>query len=344
MRPRKLLSFIIAIAFSILLFIFIFGYKMMQAPNFLIGSSSRLLFIYPGTSFQILQDKLYTEGYIKDTTTFRWLAHLMHYDKRVLPGAYRLHSDMSNWEAIKILRAGIQEPVNIILTKVDTKAELAEKITQNLAIKAEDFHQLLHDATFVAAYDFTIDNILSMFIPNTYNVYWTISAQKLFEKMYHEYQIFWEKERLQKAAKINLTPIEVSILASIVEKETNKLDEARKIAGVYINRLRRNMKLQACPSLLYIVNDPSAKRVLHSYTRIDSPYNTYKYKGLPPGPLTMPSIAIIDAVLNYETHDYLYFVTREDFSGYHYFSKTFEEHKKNSRKLKKAIKNAAIHK
>lgn len=335
MQFKKIFAGILTIVLLSLSSIFILGYRVMQKPNILVGKTPRLLFIHPKISFNNLQKTLYTEGYITDVSSFKWLARLVHYDKRILPGAYKLYPGMSNWQAIQILRAGIQEPVNITLNKIDTKAELAEKITQNLQISAVGFQTLLNDSSFLRPYGFTTENVLSMFIPNTYNVYWTISPQELFKKMHHEYKKFWKKERLEKARQINLTPIQISILASIVEKETNKLDEAPKIAGVYANRLKRGMKLQADPTLLYILNDPTIKRVLHMHTYIDSPYNTYLYKGLPPGPITMSSIAIIDAVLNYQSHDYLYFVTKEDSSGYHYFAKTFEEHKKNVEKYKK---------
>jgi UPF0755 protein len=313
-------------------------YKVVQKPNILVGQPSKLLFIPPNTSFSVLQETLYKNGYIIDSTSFRLMARILRYDRKILPGAYRLTSDMGNWRAIHILRAGIQEPVNIILNNIDNKEDLAIKITQNIATDAVTFQNLLDNSAFLQTYGFTSENILTMFIPNTYNVYWTISAEKLFEKMYAEYQKFWKGERLEKAKQLNLTPIEISILASIVQKETNKAEEAPIIAGVYINRLKKGIKLQADPTLLYMLQDSLIKRVLHTHTHIKSPYNTYLYKGLPPGPITVPSITIIDAVLNYQQHDYLYFVTKEDFSGYHYFAKSFEKHKENARKYRKALK------
>ncbi|ACE06437.1 hypothetical protein Aasi_1094 [Candidatus Amoebophilus asiaticus 5a2] len=344
MQPKSLFTInkwfqiIVSLLLVMLTYGFIWSYRIIQKPNILVGQPSRLLFIPPNTTFNTLQNTLYKNGYITDSTSFRLTAHLLRYDHKILPGAYRLSSGMSNWKAIQLLRAGIQEPVNIILNNIANKEELATKITQNIEIDAITFQKLLDDSKFLQAYGFTPENILTMFIPNTYNAYWTISTEKLFKRMYAEYQKFWKGERLEKAKNLNLTPIQVSILASIIEKETNKLEEAPLIAGVYINRLRRGMKLQACPTLLYIANDPSATRVLHAYIHINSPYNTYLYKGLPPGPITMPSIAMIDAVLNYRHHDYLYFVTKEDFSGYHYFAKTFKEHKENAKKYRRTLK------
>lgn len=337
-KINKLFQIIVSLFLIMLTYGVIWTYRVIQKPNILVGQPSKLLFIPPDTAFSALQDTLYKNGYITDSTTFRLMAYLLKYDRKILPGAYKLSSGMSNWDAIQILRAGIQEPVNIILNNIANKEELAARITQNIGIDAKTFQKLLNDSSFLQAYGFSPENILTMFIPNTYNVYWTISAENLFKKMYVEYEKFWKGERLEKAKRLNLTPIEVSILSSIVEKETNKLDEALLIAGVYVNRLKKGMKLQACPTLLYIANDPLATRVLHAYIHIDSPYNTYLYKGLPPGPITMPSITMIDAVLNYQSHDYLYFVTKEDFSGYHYFAKTFKEHKENARKYRKTLK------
>jgi UPF0755 protein len=316
----------------------IWAYRLTQKPNILIGQPSKLLFIEPNTTFNTLQETLYKNGYIVDSTSFKLMAHILKYDRKILPGAYRLSAGMNNWEAIQVLRAGIQEPINIVLNNVNNKEELATRITQNIGIDATTFQKLLNDSRFLQIYGFTPENVLTMFIPNTYNVYWTISAKNLFQKMYVEYQKFWKGERLEKATQLQLTPIQIYILASIVEKETNKLDEAPLIAGVYINRLKKSMLLQADPTLLYILNDPLIKRVLRIHTYINSPYNTYLYKGLPPGPITMPSIIMIDAVLNYKQHDYLYFVTKEDFSGYHYFARTFKEHKENAKKYRRALK------
>jgi UPF0755 protein len=341
MRFKKPHISIFSIVFLIIIFSVLQGYRMILKPNFLIGQSSKPLFISAGTSFAKLQDQLTQGRYISNPVTFKWLARLLHYDKKILPGAYRLQPGMNNWQAIKLLRAGMQEPVKIVLHTASTQKELAEKLTQNIEINAASFQQLLNDAQFIQPYGFTTDNILTMFIPNTYYVYWTISPQELFKRLYKEYQQFWNKERLTKAQQLGLSTQQVSILASIIEKETNQPTEAPIIAGVYINRLKKGMKLQSCPTILYIVNDPSIKRVLHAHTRIDSPYNTYLYKGLPPGPITIPSIAAIDAVLNYQQHHYLYFVIKEDLPGFHYFSKTFQEHKKNAAKYRRILRLAS---
>ena len=200
---------------------------------------------------------------------------------------------------------------------------------------------MLNDSTILSTYGFTPENVLTMFIPNTYEVYWTITAEKLLAKMYVAYQHFWNITRLAQSKKNKLTPIEVSILASIVQSETNHLQDAAMIAGVYMNRLKCNMRIESCPVLLYSFkhNEDTEikKRVLWEDTYINSPYNSYRKKGLPPGPITLPSVAMIDAVLNYVKHHYFYFSAKEDFSGLHYFSKTYQEHFKNANKYRKAL-------
>lgn len=344
MRKREI-RIITAIAGAILLiFALLSSYQLIKKPNILVGKPAKLLIIPPGIRFSALQDSLSQGGYVADIASFSLLARLMKYDRRVMPGAYKLKPGMSSWDAIKVLRAGMWEPVKIVLYDMHTKADLSAKITRNIGVKATDFEKLLNDSTFVSQYGFNTDNVLAMFTPNTYEVYWTISAKELFQRMYLEYQRFWDQERLSKAKQIGLTPTEVTILASIVQKETNKPEEGPIIAGIYLNRLSRGMRLQSCPTLLYVIGDPSTRRVLRKYQRIDSPYNTYLYKGLPPGPITIPPIAMIDAVLNHQKHNYLYFSAKEDFSGYHYFARTFSEHKNNGERYRRALNRASVYK
>jgi UPF0755 protein len=182
-----------------------------------------------------------------------------------------------------------------------------------------------------------------MFIPNTYHLYWNMTSEKLLKRFHHEYQSFWTSERREKANRMGLTPIQVSILASIVQAETIYDKEKPAIAGVYMNRLNKNMRLQADPTVVYAVGDFTIQRVLKGHKEVDSPYNTYKYSGLPPGPINLPSITSIDAVLNYEHHDYLYFCAKEDFSGYHRFAVSFEDHLKNARLYQKALDQSVSH-
>lgn len=318
-------------------------YYLAKRPNILVGQGQQSVCIPPGMSFQELQHKLHQEGYLGNGVSFRLLAHLMRYDRQVGPGFYTLRPNMNNWQALSLLRSRAQSPVKITLHNLRTQTDLAKKITKSLWIAAEDFQQLLGDVAFLAPYGFHPDNVLAMFIPNTYEVYWTTTPQALFHRMYVEYTKFWNKERLALARQLRLSPIEVTILASLVQQETNKLSEAPIIAGVYINRLKRGMRLQSCPTLIHVVGDPTVTRVLNKHQQIDSPYNTYLYTGLPPGPIAVPSIAMIDAVLHYQKHNYLYFSAKADFSGYHHFSTHFREHNRKGRHYRDALNKAGIY-
>lgn len=314
------------------------GYQLLLQPNFLLQQPAKMIFIARGTSLMKLEEQLTTAHMIKRPHTFRWLAQLMRCDKKLFPGAYNIQPNMNNWQVMKLLRHGLQHPVKIILHTATNAKELVGVLTKNLAMQPADLQALLDDEALVKEYGFTKDNILTMFIPNTYAVYWNIAPASLIRRFYKEYQQFWTNKRLAKAQKMKLSPQEVYILASIVAKETTHMAEASIIAGVYINRLKKGMRLQADPTITYIAHMPSSNRVLKKHTQIDSLYNTYLYKGLPPGPITMPTVAMIDAVLNYQQHHYLYFVAKEDLSGLHYFARNFETHKRNTQKYRKMLK------
>jgi len=302
-----------------------------------------IVLIPTGAASDEVRDMLYDEGAIQDILSFSVLAKLMKYDQYVKPGRYLLHADMSNLEAIRLLRSGKQEPVDVTFNNVRLKPELAEKLTANLEADADAFLELIEDPAAVSQYGFTTENIMSMFLPNTYEMYWNTNASELLDRMYQEYQRFWDGQRTNKADQLGLSPIEVSVLASIVESETNKMDEAPVVAGLYLNRLERNIALQADPTLVFAAKDFTIGRVLDKHKEIDSPYNTYKYTGLPPGPIRTPSIHAIEAVLNYEDHNYLYMCAKEDFSGYHNFATNLQTHLANARRYQQALNRAGIY-
>jgi UPF0755 protein len=261
----------------------------------------------------------------------------MNYDENVKPGRYLLKGSMTNIEAVRLLRSGLQAPVRITFNNVRLINDLTEKITKNLALTPEEFEASLIKYAINNSRGFNRSNILTMFIPNTYEVYYTVSADNLIERMHDEYERFWTDERKQKAMELGLKRTEVSILASIVQAESVKKEESPIIAGLYINRLKQGIPLQADPTLVFAVGDFSLKRVLEIHKEVDSPYNTYKYAGLPPGPVNMPEIASIDAVLDYQKSDYLYMCAKEDFSGYHNFSSDYNEHMRNAARYQNAL-------
>lgn len=320
--------------------VYFLGYCVLGKPNVLVQQEDRLFLVPRGVGLGQVAKRLKQERYIANATTFVWTAWLLRYRPETTPGCYRLCSNGSNWKTIRLLRGAMQTPLKISFSAAENKTDLVAQLTQNIGVYKEAFEALLNDSNTVVSYGFTPENVLALFIPDTYEVYWTISEKQLFLKMYTAYQRFWNSKRLKQASEMRLTPIQVSILASMVQLETNHLSEAAVIAGVYVNRLQRNMRLESCPALRYALQTKQAKvrnRVLWRDLQLDSPYNLYRQKGLPPGPITLPSVAMIDAVLHYAKHDYLFFSAREDFSGMHYFSRTHAEHVKQARKYRAAL-------
>lgn len=302
------------------------------------------LYIHPGAVFEDVKHDLYSNGLIVNRKTFEWLANQKNYTGAVKKGHYEIKQGMSNNKLLNMLKAGLETPVNIVFHNVRTLPELAERISSQLIFEKNDLMQLLKDSAYLESHGFDTLTVKTMFIPNTYEVYWTIETKAFFERMYEEYERFWTEERRKKAEEAELSLVEINTLASIVERETNKNDEKARIAGVYINRLNRGWRLQADPTLVFALGDFTIKRVLNTHKNIDSPYNTYLYRGLPPGPICIPSIASIDAVLNYEDHDYMYFSAKPDFSGYHVFARTNAEHQQNARQYQQALNEKKVYK
>ncbi len=343
MKRQKIFIVLIVIITVLAVSFSFYAYQTLKVPNLLVDQQDKILLIPTGSTFSDVQQTLNEENYVQDILSFSFLAKLMKYDQFIKPGRYLLTKDMSNLEAIRLLRSGKQEPVNITFNNIRLKHELAERLCENLEADAAKFESMLNDSALISQYGFSEDNIMCMFIPNTYEFFWTTTEEDLFKRMHQEYKRFWNQQRLSEAEAIDMTPIEVSVLASIVESETNKVDEAPRVAGLYINRLNRNIALQADPTLVFAAQDFTIKRVLDKHKEIDSPYNTYKYTGLPPGPIRLPSITSIDAVLHHEDHKYLYMCAKEDFSGYHNFSTNLQTHMANARKYQQALSKAGIY-
>ncbi len=336
MRPSKRLILFLVIAILGISFVF-YGYQIVYTPNILLDKPDRAFVIRNNATFKDVQQQLHEGGYVNDLISFSFLARLMDYDERVKPGKFMLRTNMTNLEAIRTLRLGNNNAVNITFNNVRLIDDLAEKITKNLGMTPDEFKVALLDFARDNSYGFNKDNVVAMFIPNTYEVYYNVSADQLIERMYEEYEKFWNNERLAKATEIGLTPMEVSVLASIVQAESVRADEAPLIASLYMNRLKTGMPLQADPTLVFAVGDFSLKRVLNEHKEIDSPYNTYRNTGLPPGPINMPTINSLDAVLNHPTTKYLYMCAKEDFSGRHNFTHDYREHMRNAAKYQRAL-------
>lgn len=293
------------------------------------------LYIPTGADYQYVKNEITSLKVLKSKKAFDWLARKTNYDKNVHPGRYVLTNGMTNQQLINMLRMGHQTPVKVVFNNMRTVEQLAGRISEQ--IEADS-------ASIIEAINNNPDIDATTFIPNTYEFYWNTDADAFVDKMFNEYKFFWNESRLQKAKNKKLTQKEVSILASIVDKETTKTSEMPRIAGVYINRLNRHWPLQADPTLVFALGDFNIRRVLDVHKNIDSPYNTYKYAGLPPGPICIPSIAAIDAVLNAEKHNYFYFCAKDDLSGYHVFAKNITEHNNNAERYRRALNKNKIYK
>jgi len=313
----------------------IFYYLRYFGPN--VSDKQEYLYIHTGATYEQVYDSIRTEQIVNDTTSFDWAAHNMNYTTRVKPGRYRLHSGMSNRKFINMLASGNQEPVTVAFHNLRLKTQFAGFISKKIEPDSLSIINLLDSASYVQKFGFTTDDVYTMFLPNSYQMYWNTSPEKFFNRMYANYQKFWTPERKQQAAAINLTPVQVSILASIVDAEALHDDEMPRIAGLYLNRLNKGMKLQSDPTVIFATGDFTIKRVLNKYLINPSPYNTYVHTGLPPGPVMMPSVNAVKAVLNHETHNYLYMCAKEDFSGYHSYATNEADHKANALRFHQAL-------
>ena len=292
-------------------------------------SAEKTSFQYNAGGLDALADSLSTKKIIRDKTSFLVLAKLFNVEDRIKPGKFLIDKKTSLLNLIRILRNNQQARVKFILNKVRTKADLAQLVASTFAIDSTQCMQYLTSNDSLAPFDTDTTQVLSLFIPNTYEFYWSTPMTKLLQKMKTEEGIFWSKNnRLAKAASIGLSKNEVYTLASIVEEETNYDSDKTIIASVYQNRLKKKMPLQACPTIKYAMQDFTLTRIYEKYLTNPSPYNTYKKAGLPPGPICTPAPKTIDLVLNAPNTNYFYFVAKADFSGYHHFSATYEEHNK----------------
>ncbi|WP_421805577.1 endolytic transglycosylase MltG [Flagellimonas sp.] len=307
-------------------------YNAIFSPNTQFNNEEAFVYIASDATFSDVTKSL--EPLLKDLSTFESVAKRKGYITNIKAGKYAIQNGMNNNEIINTLRSK-NLPVQVSFNNQESLASLAGRIAEQIEADSLSLLQTLNNPDFLASTKFDEDTQLAMYIPNTYEFFWNTDAERFRDRMKTEYDRFWNDERIAKAKKLGLTPNEVTSLAAIVQKETAKVDERPRVAGVYLNRIRRGMLLQADPTVIYAIKketgnyDTIIKRVLFRDLEMDSPYNTYKYAGIPPGPITMPDISSIDAVLNPEKHDYLYFVADVSNFGYHLFAKTLAQHNRN---------------
>lgn len=345
MDKKKIVIGSAIVAFSMMLSSFGFYFwQMIYSPNFLVEQDPKPLMIKTGATFKQVQNQLYDGRYLNDLVSFSFLSKMMDYDQLVKPGLYLIEPGMTNIEVIRKLRAGDQTEVNVTFNNARLLADLPEKLSRNLEMTEDQLADLMLNDSIQQAYGFDSLSFIGMFIPNTYKMYWNVKPEELLQRLKKEYDKFWNEERLTKAEEIGLSQQKVAVLASIVQAETIKADELQIVAGLYLNRIKRGIPLMADPTLVFASGDFEIRRVLNKHKKIDSPYNTYLNAGLPPGPINMPNISSLDAVLNHSKHKYLYMCAKEDFSGRHNFATNLVDHNRNAVKFQRAMNKAGIYK
>lgn len=344
-RARQNLTMILLIAVSLLL---VAGGKILmdvfsQNVSLTYSGGKKYLMVKSGERFDKLYQDLQQGYFLDNPESFERLARIIDLEKKLKPGRYAITAGMSNLDVLRVLVKGRQEPVDVVFNYAERLQDLCGFWGRQLEADSNMLYALLTDTSIIGPMGFDTLNVIGLFVPNTYNLYWNTSSTALVQRMLEEYRKFWTQDRLAACLQLGYSQQQVTTLASIVQKETNKKDEMPRVAGVYLNRLKLGMPLQADPTIIYAWNDRNIRRVTSLHTAIPSSYNTYLNSGLPPGPICAPSIRAIDAVLHAEDHRYLYFCAREDFSGYHAFASSFEQHQVNARRYQQALNRIEVH-
>ena len=309
-------------------------------PN---GSKEQYLYVHTGSDYAQLLKTLKEGEYINDVTTFDLLAKRAGLPEHIHPGKYQVKWGMSNYELVKKLRNGRQIPVKLVLNKVRTEKDLISLLSSKIEADSQSISAILHDPAYVSQFGMDTNTIMCAFIPNTYEMYWNTTADKAFRKIHDNYKHFWTEERRKLASEHGLNPVKATIMASIIDEETNVAADKLNIASVYLNRMQKGMKLQADPTVKFAIGDFTIRRVTGPMLKTPSPYNTYQNEGLPPGPICTPSPGSIDAVLNAPKTNYIYFCAKADLSGASVFAATDAEHLQNARLYQQALNARGIH-
>lgn len=344
MNVKKLISIVAVAGIVIATIVGVYVYLKAFTPNTQFSQDE--VFVYIPTDATYEQVKEIVSPLVKDFEKFDFVATSRNYSTNVKSGKFLFKKEMTSFDMVRSLRLNV--PVNVAFNNQETLGKLVQRLATQLEPDTLSLNQAFTNDTFLQENGLTKETALTLFIPNTYEFYWNTSAKKIADKMAKEHKKFWTNERLEKAKVLNMTPAQVYTLASIVHKETVKADERPRVAGAYLNRINQDMPLQADPTVIYAIKETSGdfdqviKRVGGSNLFVKSPYNTYINKGLPPGPIAMPDISAIDAVLNAEKHDYIYFCADPNRPGYHAFETTYEAHMVNARKYAEWVNKLGI--
>ena len=339
---KKVILFIIlaALAFS--------GYWVYQnifkSNVHLDGKKFTHIYIKTGATFDDVLDELYSHNIIDDQQSFEWMAKEIDLPEHINPGKYRIDAKMSNRSIVKMIINGKQEKVKLFFnSQIRTKEEFIDYVSEKLEIEKSELEDYCsNDALLEEQYGLNGENFMTLIVPETYEVNWTTHINDLFDLLDNSYDAVWTKAKKEKAKALGYSVPELVTIASIVQSESGIKTEQQKIAGVYINRLKQNMRLQADPTVVFANGNFDVQRVLSADKEIDSPYNTYKYNGLPPGPICLVYPSTIDAVLNYTKHNYTYFCAKPDFSGFSCFTNDYSIHQKNAKAYQEALNKKGI--
>ena len=343
---KKHLRYIIGCAMIVLLMVSMAGYiaYMTILAPVVKNEQATYVQITPNDNIHTIEETLSSAASFKTMAGFAPLMNYYRYDTRIKPGNYAIRPGDSMRDLCLRLLSGNQTPVKLVIPSVRTLDRLASAVSKQLMTDSASIMTMLTNKHLLDSLGYTTKTIPCLFIPNTYEVYWTMTPDQFVARMLKEHKRFWTPSRIAKAQAQGLTPNEVMTLASIVDEETAKDDEKPRVAGLYLNRLRRGMLLQADPTVKFALGDFELRRILYAHLQTDSPYNTYKYAGLPPGPIRIPSMAAIESVLNPAKHTYIYMCAKEDFSGYHNFASTLTQHNANARRYQQALNRLGIKK
>ena len=301
-------------------------------------NSHKYLYIRTGqASFPEVIKSLRDSQLIRNPGSLEWLGHRMSLEEKIKPGRYEIRKGMSLFAVARMLRNGRQSPVNLVITKLRTRQDLAALIGRRFECDSASVMDYMNNKDSMNMYGFDSISVMTAIYPNTYTYFWNNTPTGIFKKFFAEYKKVWDDDRKAKAAKLGLTPGEAYTLASIVEEETNANEEKGNIASVYYNRYKKGMKLQADPTVKFALGDFTLRRIYEKHLTTPSPYNTYRVQGLPPGPICTPSLVTLDAVLDQPSTNYLFFVAKSDFSGRHTFSETYDEHLVNAKAFQRAL-------
>ena len=318
------------------------GYYFLFAPQFH-PQKTRYVYIDRDDTVDSVYNKLKQTGCPGNLTGFYWMARYRHYDQCLHTGRYAIRPGDNVYHVFSRLYRGYQEPINLIIGSTRTLERLAQNVGRQLMIDSSEIAAKLNDTTFIRQLGYSTATLPALFIPNTYEVYWNMSVDEFFQRVQQEHKAFWNEKRVAQANALHMSPEEVATLASIVEEETNNNAEKPIVAGLYLNRLHANMPLQADPTIKFALQKAGIRRITNADLNIGSPYNTYIHTGLPPGPIRIPSITGLEAVLNYTRHNYLYMCAKEDFSGTHNFASNYRDHLRNARKYWNALNQRRIY-